>query len=366
VQSLRRRAWGGPQLVTQTPSQRVVHEQRLSGVAARVERLHQQPVPALAVRRALDQLTRRSFRRVELAAADRDARAAHQLERADEDLVQPASLHFDPRRVLSGQEGARGDVLRDPAGAPGAYEIALCDRTLGAVEPFRRSLEIEPRVVGERKPYLAAPVERNDLPQLRHERAQPVRPTGLAPDGVAELVARDRAASVRGEVGESKPALASGECILDPAAVDPHDEPAAELDPRLRQGFAKVTASRVDDNDAMAKLLINLTHGPEAPTRAALGFLVGRAAIDEGHEVVMFLAGDAVQLLREPVLDGLVGLGTGSLRESYDAIMQGGGCFYVSGNSSKARGFEPNGRAESALPSRLVQLALESDRVLTY
>ena len=27
----------------------------------------------------------------------------------------------------------------------------------------------------------------------------------------------------------------------------------------------------------MAKLLINLTHGPEAPTRAALGFLVGTA-----------------------------------------------------------------------------------------
>jgi predicted peroxiredoxin len=116
----------------------------------------------------------------------------------------------------------------------------------------------------------------------------------------------------------------------------------------------------------MSKLLINVTHGPEAPTRAALGFLVGRAAVEAGHEVSLFLAGDAVQLLREPVLDGLVGLGTGSLRESYDAIMQGGGCFYVSGNSSKARGFEPNGRAESALPSRLVQLALESDRVLTY
>ena len=105
----------------------------------------------------------------------------------------------------------------------------------------------------------------------------------------------------------------------------------------------------------MAKLLINLTHGPEAPTRAALGFLVGRAAIDEGHEVTLFLAGDAVQLLREPVLDGLVGLGTGSLRESYDAIVRGGGRFFVSGNSSKARGFEPNGQAEAALPSRLVR-----------
>ena len=116
----------------------------------------------------------------------------------------------------------------------------------------------------------------------------------------------------------------------------------------------------------MARLLINVTHGPEHPTRAALGFLVGKAAVDEGHEVALFLAGDAVQLLRDPVLDHLVGLGTGSLRESYDGLRSGGARFYVSGMSSKARGFEPNGAAEAAMPSKLVELALEADRVLTY
>ena len=116
----------------------------------------------------------------------------------------------------------------------------------------------------------------------------------------------------------------------------------------------------------MAKLLINLTSGPEHPTRAALGFLLGKAAIEEGHEVSLFLAGDAVQLLREPVLDSLVGLGTGSLRESYDALRSGGARFYVSGMSSKARGFEPEGVAELAMPGKLVELALEADRVLTY
>ena len=116
----------------------------------------------------------------------------------------------------------------------------------------------------------------------------------------------------------------------------------------------------------MAKLLINITYGPEHPTRAALGFLVGKAAIEAGHEVSLFLAGDAVQLLREPVLDNLVGLGTGSLRESYDALRAGGARFYVSGMSSKARGFEPGDAAEQAMPARLVELAFEADRVLTY
>ena len=120
----------------------------------------------------------------------------------------------------------------------------------------------------------------------------------------------------------------------------------------------------------MPKLLVHITHGPEAPTRAALGFLVARAALDEGHEVSLFLAGDAVQLLRDAVLDNLNGLGTGSLRGSYDAIVAGGGRFYVSGMSAKARGVaDPDlvGKpVEPAMPARLVALAFEHDRVLTY
>jgi predicted peroxiredoxin len=120
----------------------------------------------------------------------------------------------------------------------------------------------------------------------------------------------------------------------------------------------------------MGKLLVHITHGPEAPTRAALGLLVARTALDEGHEVSLFLAGDAVQLARDAVLDSLSGLGTGSLREHFDAIVTGGGRFYLSGMSSKARGIgeaDLAGKpAELAPPNRLVQLTFDNDRVLTY
>jgi uncharacterized protein len=120
----------------------------------------------------------------------------------------------------------------------------------------------------------------------------------------------------------------------------------------------------------VTKLLVHITHGPEHPTRAALGFLVAKAALEEGHEVSLFLAGDAVQLIRDAVLDNLTGLGTGSLRESYEAIVAGGGRFYLSGMSSQARGVGPadlEGKpAELAMPKVLVQLAFEHDRILTY
>lgn len=120
----------------------------------------------------------------------------------------------------------------------------------------------------------------------------------------------------------------------------------------------------------MANILVHVTCGPENPTKAALGFLVAKAAVDEGHDVSMFLAGDGVQLVRDAVLDSLTGLGTGSLRESYDAVIASGAKLYASGMSSKARGVTESdleGKPiELAMPSRLVQLAVESDRVLTY
>jgi uncharacterized protein len=120
----------------------------------------------------------------------------------------------------------------------------------------------------------------------------------------------------------------------------------------------------------MAKILVHLTHGPEHPTRAALAFLVAKSAIDEGHEVSLFLAGDAVQMLRDSVLDTLVGLGTGNLRELYNAIAAGGGRFYLSGMSSKARGVtdaDLNGKpAEFAMPNVLIRLSLEHDRMFNY
>jgi predicted peroxiredoxin len=118
------------------------------------------------------------------------------------------------------------------------------------------------------------------------------------------------------------------------------------------------------------KILVHITHGPENPTRAALGFLVAKTAIEEGHTVNLFLAGDGVRLLQDSVLNSLSGIGTGKLKEHYDAIVKGGGRFYLSGNSSKARGLTESvlvGKpAEFAMPNVLVRLSVESDRMFTY
>ena len=120
----------------------------------------------------------------------------------------------------------------------------------------------------------------------------------------------------------------------------------------------------------MANILAHVTNGPEQPTRAALAFLVAKSALEEGHTVTLFLAGDAATLLQDANLDSVVGLGTGKLCEHFDAIVAKGGRFYVSGMSAKARGMSEadiaGKPAELAMPNILVRLAVEADRMFTY
>lgn len=120
----------------------------------------------------------------------------------------------------------------------------------------------------------------------------------------------------------------------------------------------------------MGRLLVHIATGPENPTRAALGLLVARSALEAGHAVDLFLAGDAVGLLRPATLDAGHGIGTGSLREHVDALVAGGARFHASGMSSKARGLDAAslGGLEVTMspPTRLVELAFEADRVISY
>jgi predicted peroxiredoxin len=122
--------------------------------------------------------------------------------------------------------------------------------------------------------------------------------------------------------------------------------------------------------DAMSSFLVHIVTGPEHPTRAALGFLVAKTALDAGHEVNMFLAGDAVQLVRAAVIDNLEGLGTGRLRTHYDALIAAGVPIYLSRKSSDSRGFDAAAAQdqliEMAMPEELVRMAAEADTVLTY
>ncbi len=120
----------------------------------------------------------------------------------------------------------------------------------------------------------------------------------------------------------------------------------------------------------MGRLLVHIATGPENPTRAALGLLVARTASQAGHDVDVFIAGDAVAILRPETLDAAHGIGTGALREHIDALVASGATLYASGMSSKARGLTSDALGGLPVtmspPDRLVELTFAADRVLTY
>jgi predicted peroxiredoxin len=114
------------------------------------------------------------------------------------------------------------------------------------------------------------------------------------------------------------------------------------------------------------KVLVHVATGPENATRAALGLLVARTAVEEGHDVNVFLAGDAVHLGRGDTAAATHGIGTGSAAEHLEALRAAGVTIFLSGMSSKARGIEGGEGFELVPPQKLVELATASDTVLTY
>lgn len=134
--------------------------------------------------------------------------------------------------------------------------------------------------------------------------------------------------------------------------------------------FYFTTMSAAQEKPGQQKFLIHVTTGQDNPTKAALSFLVAKTALEEGHQVNLFLGGDAVLLLKDEVLNAVTGLGTGKLSDHYKVIVEKGGKFYLSRNSSKARNLteeDLKGKPASfALPNVLVKLVAESDKVITY
>lgn len=116
--------------------------------------------------------------------------------------------------------------------------------------------------------------------------------------------------------------------------------------------------------------LIHIHTGPENPSKAALGFLVALTAVNEGHDVNVFLAGDGAALITDDTLSSLEGVGTGKLQAHFDGLMQTDARIYISGMSAQSRGIteeQLQGKpAEFAMPTKLVQLAAEADVVLVY
>ncbi|HEX8033115.1 MAG TPA: hypothetical protein VF510_04675 [Ktedonobacterales bacterium] len=66
----------------------------------------------------------------------------------------------------------------------------------------------------------------------------------------------------------------------------------------------------------MGRILIKSAWGSDDPTKAAFAFLHANALAEAGHEVQIFLLGEAVNVMRAPVADAIVPVGWPPLRDT--------------------------------------------------
>ena len=72
------------------------------------------------------------------------------------------------------------------------------------------------------------------------------------------------------------------------------------------------------------KVLVKSAWGSDDPTKAAFPFLHANALAEAGHEVQIFLLGEAVSLMRDPTAEAVVPVGWPPLAETLRATVAHG------------------------------------------
>ena len=117
------------------------------------------------------------------------------------------------------------------------------------------------------------------------------------------------------------------------------------------------------------KILMKSAWGSDDPTKAAFPFLHGDALSEAGHEVQIFLLGEAVSLMRKSVANAVVPVGWPPLAEALAKLVAKKIPIYACGACSRARGVTETDLAEFAAkfgnPKIFVSLIEWADKVIT-
>lgn len=99
----------------------------------------------------------------------------------------------------------------------------------------------------------------------------------------------------------------------------------------------------------MASFIIAGNHGTDDPTMATLPFIAAKVAHEQGHEVVLWLANEAVLLARKGVADHVVGVNLVPLRDLLQVVQALGIPIWVCAACAVARQIDPSTLVEGAV-----------------
>ena len=133
--------------------------------------------------------------------------------------------------------------------------------------------------------------------------------------------------------------------------------------------FVAATSAAATGSETKLKILMKSAWGSDDPTKAAFPFLHGDALSDAGHEVQIFLLGEAVSLMRKSVANAVVPVGWPPLAEVLRKLVTKKIPIYACGACSRARGVTEGDLAEFGAklgnPKIFVSLVEWADRIIT-
>jgi predicted peroxiredoxin len=129
------------------------------------------------------------------------------------------------------------------------------------------------------------------------------------------------------------------------------------------------TAASPAATEPKLKILMKSAWGSDDPTKAAFAFLHGDALSDAGHDIQIFLLGEAVSLMRKSVAEAVIPVGWQPLAEVLRKLVSNKIPIYTCGACSRARGVtEADLQAYGAKfgsPKIFVSLVEWADRIIT-
>jgi predicted peroxiredoxin len=133
--------------------------------------------------------------------------------------------------------------------------------------------------------------------------------------------------------------------------------------------FATATPSTGGASTTKLKILMKSAWGSDDPTKAAFPFLHGDALSEAGHEVQIFLLGEAVSLMRKSAANAVVPVGWPPLSEALTKIVAKKIPIYACGACSRARGITEADLTEYGAkfgnPKIFVSLVEWADKIIT-
>ncbi|GAC1650617.1 MAG: hypothetical protein NVS9B15_10310 [Acidobacteriaceae bacterium] len=137
----------------------------------------------------------------------------------------------------------------------------------------------------------------------------------------------------------------------------------------LLAGFASRAGSEARHTTRPLNIMMKSAWGSDDPTKAAFPFLHGHALISAGHNVRIFLLGEAVGLMRKSEAEAVVPVGWPPLINTMKELAAAEVPIYACGACSRARNVSEadlaNWGAKFGSPPIFVSLVEWADRVIT-